>query len=121
LQRLDREGKNLAELSEWLRQEHGVSVSKASVCRTLQRVRAEAPAEPAPELEPASDEDVLRTVIKFARQEMRGSEWKQRQGGASLILKALALKRQGQPTTHLEGQPEPSKAWEPPTFSVIGS
>jgi hypothetical protein len=119
LQTMDRAGRTLAEITAWLAQERGIVTSASSVCRTLQRVRAEAPAEHVPELESASDEDVLRTVIKFARQEMRGAEWKQRQGGATLILKALTLKRQGQPTTSPADQLEPdtSTDWAP-TFSV---
>lgn len=86
----------------WLAAEHGIQVSKPTMSRVMAKVREAAPVpEPppqAPELEPATDDDELLTVRKFARQQMKDGEcWKAQQGGAALLLRIIELRRKKQP------------------------
>lgn len=103
LQRLERAGRSLNELMAWLAAERGIQVSKPTMSRVMAKVRAAAPVpEPppqAPELEPATDDDELLTVRKFARHQMQKGEcWKAQQGGAALLLRIIELRRKKQPT-----------------------
>ena len=85
-------------MTKWL-VDHGVKVHLNTVARALEKVRAAAPLppEPAPDLEPATDEDELLTVRRFARKQMNeGEGWKAQQGGAALLLRVIELRRKKQ-------------------------
>jgi hypothetical protein len=62
LQRLEREGKSLQQILDWLLQEHQIKTSKPTLSRLLGEIREAAPIEPVPPLEPASEEDELKII-----------------------------------------------------------
>lgn len=98
MQALERAGKTLAHIKGWL-QEHGVEVSRMGVSRTLDKIRVAAPLAPppAPQLEPATEEDDLAVVRRAARDDMREGEWRKRQGAMGLLLRVAELRRKVHP------------------------
>jgi hypothetical protein len=123
LQRLEREGKSLQQILDWLLQEHQIKTSKPTLSRLLGEIREAAPIEPVPPLEPASEEDELKIIRQLARDEMKGGDWKQRQGGASLLIRLRAEERASKeaerpkPVTAAADDAAPA-VWTPPTFGV---
>lgn len=63
LQQLERAGQSLKEIADWLLTEHQIKVSVPTCSRLLAKIRAAAPIDPpaVPVLDPATDEDQLRS------------------------------------------------------------
>lgn len=104
LQRQDRERKTLPVIVEWLAREHGIRVSAATVSRTLTKIRAAAPPpapvvlapadpDPSARLDPATEEEELKTIRAEIRKDLRSVEWKARHSAARLLLEVLAEHR----------------------------
>jgi hypothetical protein len=110
LQRLDREGLELKQLAAWLLAQRGIEVSESTMSRVMAKIRECAPCQPTPppELEPATDDEELRTLRRYARREMLyGDEWRQRQSGANLLLKVIEIQRQRREDQPPTPQPTP--------------
>lgn len=120
-----RAGKTLADMVAWLNGQ-GVQAGKSAVHRCLERIRAAAPPEaapeppPAPELAPADSEDELHQLRQFARGEMQGGDWKQRHSAARLIIAIRAEKRaSSQRAQGAQIQPVEPAAAAPPADHVV--
>ena len=123
LQRLEREGKKLREILEWLQQEHGIKVSKPTLCRVMGEIRAAAPipVETLPKLQPATEEDERKILRKLARDMMDGKvdDWKQAAAGATLLLRVRAEEQKPAPGAGaVNATGAPPETWTPPTFGV---
>lgn len=96
LQRREQAGETLRQMQAWLLEAHGVKASASMVYRALERIRAQAPDPPPPpkpplELAPQTEEDELKELRSFARDEMQlGDDWKQRHSAARLLLSVRA-------------------------------
>lgn len=125
MQRLDRAGAKLHEITAWLL-EQGVQVGKSSVHRALERIRAEAPLPEVPKapivLEPQTDEDELKNLRAFAHEEMDGGDWKQRHSAARLLLAVRAELRANKPAPSEQPAAAPSATTvASPIFGVKSS
>jgi hypothetical protein len=121
-------GKKLAEIRDWLREQHGIKVDRATVCRTLAKIRKAAPPPPPVDLglmaepEPANDEDELGRLRKYFRRQAfdKTVAPRDQQGAARLVVAVMKEQRERQRPQQPAGagaQP-PEPAWTPPTFGV---
>lgn len=104
LQQLDRQRVLIEDVVAWLETHHGIKVSRATVSRTLAKVRAAAPPpppvvlapaapDPVPPLDYATEEDELVALRADIRRDLRSADWKQRHSAANLLCKLLAESR----------------------------
>lgn len=117
LQQLDRQHVLIEDVVAWLATTHGIKVSRATVSRTLAKVRAAAPPplpvilastapDPVPQLDYATEGDELVALRADIRKDLKATDWKQRHSAANLLCKLLAESRARQ----YRSGPEPAPA-----------
>jgi len=126
MQQMEFGGKKLSEIRDWLQAEHGIKVNKATVCRTMKKIRAAAPPPPPIDLgleaepEPADDKEELAQLRKRFRLESKNEKTaRDRQGAARLVLQIMEAQRElTKPQAPAAGDAAAPPAWTPPTFGV---
>lgn len=126
---MERTGATQLAMRQWLEAEHGIVVSKATMCRVMQRIREATPPPPpvdlglTPDPEPATDEDELSKMRTYFRRQAfdRSVAPRDQQGAGRLVVAIMKEQRerqkpQGAGAGASQGDQPP--AWTPPTFGV---
>lgn len=122
IQVMDRERKTLAQIAAWLLDQHGLKVSRQTVMRTLDKIRAaeQQPPLAIPEVKARTSEDELLQLKRHFRRQIysKSESARDQQGAARLLLAVMKLKGELQPTPSASGaQPtatSPAICHEPP-------